>query len=86
MENDITRKIDTLVEMSESTLNVDTANAELQEIDSRVIFLNTESDLLNEEGKKEKQTEFAKNLLDVLDIETISKKTVLSITEIKKLF
>ncbi len=39
-----------------------------------------------EEGKKEKQTEFAKNLLDVLDIETISKKTVLSITEIKKLF
>ena len=39
-----------------------------------------------EEGKKEKQTEIAKNLLDVLDIETISKKTGLSITEIKKLF
>jgi len=38
------------------------------------------------EGKKEKQTEIAKNLLDVLDIETISKKTGLSITEIKKLF
>ena len=61
MENDITRKIDTLVEMSESTLNVDTANAELQEIDSRVIFLNTESDLLNEEGKKEKYCSCGEN-------------------------
>ena len=39
-----------------------------------------------DEGKKEKQIEIAKNLLDVLDIETISKKTGLSITEIKKLF
>ena len=43
-------------------------------------------DQASAERKKEKQTEFAKNLLDVLDIETISKKTVLSITEIKKLF
>lgn len=63
MENDITRKIDTLVEMSESTLNVDTANAELQEIDSRVIFLNTESDLLNEEGKKKNILKPVKNKL-----------------------
>ena len=39
-----------------------------------------------EEGKKENQAEIAKNLLDVLDIETISNKTGLSITEIKKLF
>ena len=39
-----------------------------------------------DEAKKEKQIEIAKNLLDVLDIETISKKTGLSITEIKKLF
>ena len=38
------------------------------------------------EGKKEKQIEIAKNLLDVLDIETISKKTGLSIKEIKELF
>ncbi len=64
MENDITRKIDTLVEMSESTLNVDTANAELQEIDSRVIFLNTESDLLNEEGKKEKYFKASEKQVD----------------------
>ncbi len=64
MENDITRKIDTLVEMSESTLNVDTANAELQEIDSRVIFLNTELDLLNEEGKKEKYFKASEKQVD----------------------
>ena len=38
------------------------------------------------EEKKEKQIEIAKNLLDVLDIETISKKTGLSIKEIKELF
>ncbi len=46
-----------------------------------------------EEGRKEgftkgeikKQIEIAKNLLDVLDIKTISNKTGLSIEEIKKL-
>ena len=43
MENDITRKIDTLVEMSESTLNVDTANAELQEIDRYLLHSRSRS-------------------------------------------
>jgi predicted transposase/invertase (TIGR01784 family) len=38
-----------------------------------------------EEGKKEEKIEIAKNLLDVLDIETISMKTGLSIEEIEKL-
>lgn len=38
-----------------------------------------------EEGKKEKAIEIAKSLLDVLDIETISIKTGLSIDEINKL-
>ena len=37
------------------------------------------------EGIKKGKLEIAKNLLDVLDIETISKKTGLSIEEIKKL-
>ena len=36
-----------------------------------------------DEGKKEKQIEIAKNLINVLNI---TKKTGLSITEIKKLF
>jgi len=36
-------------------------------------------------GKKETQIEIAKNLLDILDNETISKKTGLSIDEIEKL-
>ena len=38
-----------------------------------------------EEGRKEEKIEIAKNLLDILDIEIISKKTGLSIEEIKKL-
>jgi predicted transposase/invertase (TIGR01784 family) len=38
-----------------------------------------------EEGKKEREIEIAKNLLDILDIETISLKTGLSIEEIKSL-
>ena len=38
-----------------------------------------------EKGKKETQIEIAKNLLDVLDSETISKRTGLSIEEIEKL-
>jgi len=38
-----------------------------------------------EEGKKEKAVEIAKNLLDVLDDETIAKKTGLSIEEIREL-
>jgi len=38
-----------------------------------------------EKGKKEKAIEIAKNLLDVLDNETISKKTGLSIDEIENL-
>ena len=36
-------------------------------------------------GEIKKQIEIAKNLLDVLDIKTISNKTGLSIEEIKKL-
>ena len=51
--------------------------------------MDTAIEVWKEEGKKEgeikKQLEIAKNLLDVLDIETISKKTGLSIEEIKKL-
>jgi predicted transposase YdaD len=38
-----------------------------------------------EEGKKEEKIKIAKNLLDILDIETISLKTGLSIEEIKSL-
>ena len=38
-----------------------------------------------EEGKKEKAIEIAKNLLDILDDETISQKTGLDIDEIRKL-
>ncbi len=38
-----------------------------------------------EEGKKEKAIEIAKSLLDVLDVETISLKTGLTIDEINKL-
>ncbi len=37
------------------------------------------------EGRKEEKLQIAKNLLDILDIETISNKTGLSIQEIKKL-
>ena len=36
-------------------------------------------------GRKEEKFEIAKNLIDILDIETISNKTGLSIEEIKKL-
>ena len=38
-----------------------------------------------EEGREEGKLEVAKNLLDILDDETISKKTGLSIEKIKKL-
>ena len=38
-----------------------------------------------EEGKLEEKIEIARNLLDVLDDETIAKKTGLSIEEVKKL-
>ncbi len=38
-----------------------------------------------EKGKKEEKIDIAKNLLDILDIETISLKTGLSINEIKRL-
>lgn len=38
-----------------------------------------------QEGKNKKAIEVAKNLLDVLDIETISRKTGLSVEEIKGL-
>lgn len=64
MENDITRKIDTLVEMTESTLNLDTARAELQEIGNQTIFYNTELDLLNEEGKREKYFKASEKQVD----------------------
>ena len=37
------------------------------------------------EGKLEEKLEIARNLLDVLDDETIAKKTGLSIEEVKKL-
>lgn len=40
---------------------------------------------MEEQAKKEKAIEIAKNLLDVLDNETIALKTGLSIKEIKKL-
>ena len=36
----------------------------------------------NKEGKKEKAVEIAKSLLDILDIETIAKKTKLTIEEV----
>ena len=38
-----------------------------------------------EEGRKEEKYEIAKNLLDILDEETIAKKTGLTIDEVKKL-
>lgn len=38
-----------------------------------------------EEGKLEEKIEIARNLLDVLDDETIARKTGLSIEEVKKL-
>ena len=38
-----------------------------------------------EEGRLEEKLDIARNLLDVLDDETISKKTGLSIEEVKKL-
>jgi len=38
-----------------------------------------------EEGKKEKAIEIAKNLLDILDNETISQKTGLDVKEIERL-
>lgn len=38
-----------------------------------------------EEGEKNKSIEIAKNLLDVLDDETIAEKTGLSVEEIKEL-
>ena len=40
---------------------------------------------MEEQAKKEKAIEIAKNLLDVLDNETIALKTGLSIKEVKKL-
>jgi len=36
-------------------------------------------------GKKEERIEIAKNLLDVLDVETIAKKTKLTIKEVEEL-
>ena len=38
-----------------------------------------------EEGRLEEKLDIARNLLDVLDDETIAKKTGLSIEEVKKL-
>ena len=38
-----------------------------------------------EEGRKEEQIKIARSLLDILDIETISIKTGLSIDEVKEL-
>lgn len=40
---------------------------------------------MEEKAKKEKAIEIAKNLLDILDIETIALKVGLSIEEVKKL-
>ena len=40
---------------------------------------------MDEQAKKEKAIEIAKNLLDVLDNETIALKTGLSIEEVKEL-
>ena len=40
---------------------------------------------MEEQAKKEKAIEIAKNLLDVLDNETIALKTGLSIEEVKEL-
>lgn len=87
MENDITRNIDTLFEMSESTLNVDTAKAELQEIDSRVIFLNTELNLLTEEGKKEKYFKASEKQVDEnikVSLEAKIKKQERAIQDLQK--
>ena len=40
---------------------------------------------VQEEARKEERIIIAKNLLDVLDVETIAKKTGLTVEEIKKL-
>lgn len=40
---------------------------------------------LMDEGKKEKAIEIAKNLLDILSVEMIAKKTGLTLDEVKKL-
>ena len=50
-----------------------------------MLFTEFDMDTAIEIWKKEEKIEIAKNLLDVLDIETISKKTGLSVEEIKKL-
>lgn len=51
----------------------------------KVSALNKAKEEGREEGAKNKSTEIAKNLLDVLDDETIAVKTGLSLEEIKEL-
>lgn len=86
MENDITRKIDTLVEMTESTLNLSTAKLELQEIDNQIIFLKTELDMIDD-GKKEKYFKASEKQVDEnikISLEAKIKKQERSIQELQK--
>lgn len=87
MESDILKKIDTLVEMAESSLNIDTAKAELQEIENQTIFLKTELDLLNEEGKHDKYFKASEKQVDEnikVSLEAKIKKQEKNIQELQK--
>lgn len=69
-------------------LDKDRQFAYSQDLKARLDYKNAfdyAKEIAKREGEKQKAIEIAKNLLDVLDVETISIKTGLSIEEIEKL-
>lgn len=64
MDTDIAKKIDVLVEMAESSLNIDTAKAELREIERQATSLKNELALLDAGKEEEKYFKASEKQVD----------------------
>ncbi|OOM16424.1 Rpn family recombination-promoting nuclease/putative transposase [Clostridium saccharobutylicum] len=83
--DEIRRAKDQLIRMSNDTQQREIYEMRAKILKDKVSALNKAKEEGREEGEKKKAFEIAKNLLDVLDNETIAVKTGLTIEEIVKL-
>jgi len=82
-------KMDADIRRAEERLQYLSSDSEIIEIyKDRENSLHERANMISsakEEGENKKAIEIAKNLLDILDVETISIKTGLSVEDVKKL-
>ncbi|WP_241428098.1 Rpn family recombination-promoting nuclease/putative transposase [Clostridium sp. DJ247] len=81
MDSDIKKAEERLEYLSSDAKTIEIYKAREKSLHERANMISSAM----EEGENKKAIEIAKNLLDVLDIETIAIKTGLSVEEVKKL-